>query len=174
LQILGLEPKVLIVQVVAFLILFFILKKFLFTRITQHLESRRDEIRSAYETIAQKKQEVEGLAREYKGKLDQIEQEAYNRIQQAVKEGTAIKNEIIAEAHTQAQKELEKAKGEIAREKQKAIIELRSQVINLSLAAAEKVIEVSVDRQVHTKLVEDFLKDVEGMGLQDLEGAKKE
>ena len=158
---LGINFKVVLVQIVAFLLLFWILKKFLFTRIAEHMQSRSEEIKNTFDKIEKDKQEVERLTKEYQQKIAEIEKEAYAKIQEAVKEGISAKNEIVTQAQTQAQKELKKAKDEIGREKEKAILELRNEVINLSLKAAEKLLDTSMDEKTNSKLVDKFLTDIE-------------
>lgn len=158
---LGFQPLVVLSQVLAFLVLFFIIWKFLFKRIGAAMDARTQEIQSTFDKIEKDKAEVERLTQEYQGKLTNIEKEAYERIQKAVQEGLQTKNEIVAQAQAQAQKTMEKARGEIEREKDKALLELRQEVVKLSLHAAERLVDTTMNAQTHGKLVDQFLAEVE-------------
>lgn len=157
---LGINLKVLVVQIVAFILLFWILKKFLFGRIVGHLQSRSDEIKNTFAKIEADKTEIERLTKEYQDKLANIEKEAYAKFQEAAKKGVELKNEILQQAQQQAQKELEKARAEIEREKDKAKLELRQEVVKLSLIIAEKLVDATMDEKTNSKLVEKFLNEV--------------
>lgn len=158
---LGINPKVLLVQIIAFLLIFWILKKFLFTRIQEYMKSRSEEIKNTFTKIEKDKEEIERLTKEYQQKLAEIEKTAYDKIQQAIKEGISAKSEILKEAHEQSQKTLEKARDEIEREKQKAILELRKEVITLSLEVAEKLIDAPIMDEQKRGLADKFLKEIE-------------
>jgi|GEM_PF-635011 len=158
---LGINLKVLAVQIVAFLIIFWILKKLLFTRIAEYMKSRTSEIKASFDKIEKDNKEVERLSKEYKQKLENIEKDAYAKIQIAIKEGIVAKSKILSEAQENAQKILEKARSEIEIEKEKAILELRNIVSELSLKIAEKLIAASVNKNVQDNLVESILSDLE-------------
>lgn len=158
---LGINLQVVFVQMVAFLVLFAILYKFLFKRVAGFMKTRTEEIESTFKKIEQERAEIDRLAKEYKDHLANIEKEAYAKIQEAIKEGTSARNEIVTAAQENARSELEKARSEIHREKEKAILELRNDVIKLSLQATEKIIEMKMDETIHGKLVDGFLRDIE-------------
>ena len=158
---LGINLKVVAVQVMAFLLLFAILYKFLFKRVADFMKSRTEGIEASFQKIEQDRVEIDRLTKEYQPHLANIEKEAYNRIKEAVKERIKAKNEIVAQAQTQAQQTLEKARNEIAREKEKCLFELRREVIGLSLQIAEKLTDATMNAEIHGKLVDGFLNDVE-------------
>lgn len=160
LDILGLQFEVIFVLGISFIILVIVLNKVLFKPLMKHLDERSNEIKGNFDKIALDKKEIERLTEEYKTKLTQIEQEAYQKVQEAIKEGLKVKTEIISEAHAQSDNVLRKAKKEIEHEKEKALVELRNEMVSLSLAAARKVIEKEIDEQTHRKLVENFLDDL--------------
>jgi F-type H+-transporting ATPase subunit b len=161
LETLGLEPKLILVLGISFLVLVIFLNKFLFKPLLKHLDARHQEIKGTFNKIELDKQEIARLSDEYKNRISQIEREAYQKIQEAVKEGLQAKTEIISEAHAQADKVLRKAKEEIELEKQKAIVELRNEMVTLALSAAGKVIEKEMDETTHRKLVENFLGELD-------------
>ncbi len=158
---LGLEPQLILVLGISFIILVIFLNKFLFKPLMKHLDDRSQEIKGTFDKIELDKKEIAQMSEEYKAKLTQIEREAYEKIQAAIKEGLAAKTELISEAHAQADNVLRKAQAEIELEKQKAIVELRNEMVNLALNAAGKVIEKEMDETTNRKLVENFLTELD-------------
>lgn len=161
LQQLGINPAVLVVQVVAFLVLFAVLYHFLFKKVAAFMRSRTEEIDSTFKKIENDRREVDRMTQEYQARLANIEKETYQKIQEAVREGTTARAEIIAQAQAAAQKELERARAEIKREQEKCLLELRQDVIRLALRAAEKVIEQKMDEKTNAALVDNFLREID-------------
>lgn len=156
-----LNPVALGVQVVIFLALLAILYKVLWKRIHTHMEQRATSIKDTFDKIERDKAEVERLTREYGDKLAGIEREANAKLQEAVKEGQAARARMIAEAQAESAAALDKAKREIGIEKEKAVEELRGEVVRLTLKAAERVIEQTMTPEIHGKLVDRYLKDLD-------------
>jgi F-type H+-transporting ATPase subunit b len=82
-----------------------------------------------------------------------------------IKEATAIKEKMIAdaksEAQTQGAKMIEQAKATIESEKNNAVAEIKNQVSSLSLEIAEKLLKEELsNKESQTKLVEKMLADV--------------
>ncbi|MFA5794218.1 MAG: F0F1 ATP synthase subunit B [Candidatus Brocadiia bacterium] len=156
----GGQIQVIILLVINFIILFLVLKKFLFSRILEHLDNRKKEIEGTFDKIELDKKEISRLTDEYQAKLNQIEKESYQKIQAAIKEGLSAKTGIISEAHLQSDNIIRKAKDEIDQEKTKAIKELRNEIASLAIQAAEKVIDKELDEKTNTRLVASFLDEL--------------
>ncbi|MEW6027124.1 MAG: F0F1 ATP synthase subunit B [Planctomycetota bacterium] len=161
LESLGAQGQVIILLSVNFIILVLILNKFLFKRVLTHLDTRKKEIEDTFGKIEQDKKHIAQLSDEYQAKLSQIEKEAYQKIQAAVKEGLSAKTEIISEAHLQADNVLRKAKDEIELEKDKVMKEMRQEIISLSITAAEKIIRKELDEKSNSRIVSEFLEEIE-------------
>ena len=71
-----------------------------------------------------------------------------------------MKEEIIGSAHQDAERLAAHAKEEVIREKQRAMVELRTQVADLAVTAAGKILGRSVDDRAHRELVSDFIGQV--------------
>src|SRR6185312_942153 len=95
--------------------------------------------------------------REYEQRLAGIEAEAREQIQAAVKEAQALREQMLSDAHKQSEAILERSRVESQREREKAFAEMRTQIVQLSVAAAGKVIGEELDAKRHTKLVDDFI-----------------
>lgn len=157
----GAQYQVILILAASFIILVVLLNKFLFKPLTKYVDSRRDEIQNVYTKIDSDKKEIARLSDEYQNRLNQIEKEAYQKIQLAIKEGLTAKTQIISESHLQADNVLRRAKEELEIEKKKAMKEMRQEVISLSIAAAEKVIRKKLDEQTNSKIVAEFLDEID-------------
>ncbi|MDI6733246.1 MAG: F0F1 ATP synthase subunit B [Planctomycetota bacterium] len=158
---LGAQGEVILLLVINFIILFLILKKFLFGRVLEHLDNRRKEIQDTFSKIEEDKKQIARLSEEYQNKLQSIEREGYQKIQDAIKEGLSAKAQIISESHLQTDNILRKAREELELEKKKAMKELRNEIISLSISAAEKVISKQLDGETNSKIVSEFLQEVD-------------
>ena len=157
---LGVNFKAIIVQAVGFLILLFILKKYLFGRISAMLKERSEGVKNEYTKIENDKVEAERLRIEYQRKLSEAEAEAVKRIQEAVNEGSRVSEEIIKRAKEEIEWMKVKAQEGINLERKKALAEIRNQVVTLSILASSRLIRQSISAQTAEKLVDDFIEEI--------------
>ena len=148
-------------MLLAFLIVFFLLKKFGFSIIVKMVEDRKDFIdeslknaREANEKLANIKSESEALLKEAR------EQQA-----QILKEAMATRDNIVKEARDKAQTEgakiLDEAKAQISAEKENALRDIKSTVADLSVQIAEKVMRRQLDKDAEQeKFIERMLDEV--------------
>jgi len=130
-----------------FLIVFFILAKFGFPMITGMVDKRSERINESIAKAKEAEQRLSALSEEQKKLIDEARSEQ-NRI---LKEAAASRDEIIQKAKQQATEEAEKmlskAKTEIAAERESAIRQIRSQVAQISLGIAEKVLRKEMEEE---------------------------
>ncbi|MEE8185512.1 MAG: F0F1 ATP synthase subunit B [Thermodesulfobacteriota bacterium] len=160
LEILGIDLKVIIVQIVGFLILFWVLNRFLFSRIKGMLTKRRVEIETAYEKNEAERQDIARLKEGYEERIAGIKLEAGSIVEEGRKKAEAIKQEILAHAEKDSRQLLEKSKREIRMEKEKAISEAHGQIADLSLIVASKLIKKSLSREDHLQLANEYLSEM--------------
>jgi F-type H+-transporting ATPase subunit b len=148
-------------MLIIFGIVFIILKKFAWGPILKALKDREKSISDALNSAEKARKEVAGL----KASNDQIIAEARKEKDIILKEARDIKDKIVAEAKIQAnietQKGIESARQQIIAEKTAAINDIKTQVAELSVMIAEKVIKKQLDNSKDQEiLVEDLLKDL--------------
>jgi len=154
---LGIDPKVMAAQVTGFILLWLVLAKFLFRPVLALLSARNQDIKTMYEDAEGERAKAEEFRADYEKRLAGIEAEARGRIQAAVKEAQSARNDILADAKSRTEDILRRGQEELAREREKALAQLREEVVNISLAAAGKLIEESLDEARHRRLVSDFI-----------------
>lgn len=147
-------------QALAFFLLYLILKLFAFKPVLGAIDSRRDYIADQFEEISRGKTEVMKTQREYEGRLSQVEDEARIRIRDAIQEGQQLAEQIKSEAQSEAHALIEKTQALLESERAKAAVELRDQVVDLTLQATEKLIRERLDDAKHRELIADFIENL--------------
>lgn len=157
---LGIDFKSIIIQGVGFLILLFVLKKFLFGKISAMIKARTDEVKNTYEKTEKDRLAAEQLMQEYQKKLTDAEAEAARRVQEAINEGNRISENIVKHAKEEVEQIRVKAQESIEQERKKALTEIRNQVVTLSILASSKIIQQSISQKTAEKLVDDFIEEI--------------
>ncbi|MDE1889861.1 MAG: F0F1 ATP synthase subunit B [Planctomycetota bacterium] len=157
---LGINIKPIIIQGVGFLILLFVLKKYLFGKISAVIKERAEGVKSTYAKIENDRAEAERLKSEYQRKLSESEIEAAKRIQDAIIEGERISEGIIQRAKEEVELMRVKAQESIDQERKKALADIRNQVVTLSILASSKIIQQSITPKTAEKLVDDFIEEI--------------
>ncbi len=147
-------------QLVNTLIIFFILKKYLYKPTRSFMDNRTKSIEDAMNEAVNKGKEAEAVLASYQEKLDNIKEERNEIIRDASKRAEQRGDEIVKKAQEEAQKIAEKANNDIQRERQKAMNEMKDQMAALVILAASKVIEKELNVDVHQKMIKEFIDEV--------------
>lgn len=157
---LGINPILLITQIINFLILLFVLKKFLYKPILEMLEKRRNKIEDSLkksEEITKKYQEVENFQKEELHKIQARSQEMLTQVKDRAEK---MKAEIVKKSEDEAAEILEKTKREIQSEKEKMLVEARKEISDVAVAAVGKVLENQLDAKSQGKITERAIEEV--------------
>ena len=150
-----LHVSTIIISMINFLVLVFLLKKFLYGPICGMLDARKEEVVNNLNQAEEAKNEAQKLKEDYQAQIKDAKNEAQEIINKATQIGEQTKNEIV-----KAAKLTKKAQEEISREKSEALNELRSEVANLAVLAAGKIVGKSIDVKDHENMVNNFVKEV--------------
>jgi len=145
-------------QTVAFLILYWLLRKFAFAPIQQILREREERVRKVIEDAERQRVEMERLREEYERHLAHIEEEARAKFQEEMQQAYQVRDALLADAREQAERILQRAQEQIALEREKLMVELRDFVVDMAIRIAEKVIERNLDRTAHHELINDIIE----------------
>ncbi len=149
-----------ITQIIGFLIVFWILKRFAWKPLLGVMEERRRRIASEFERIEELSREADQRREEYETRIQKIEEEARERINKAVNEGRKVAAEIQENARRDAGKIREKARATTEIELAKAKQELRDEVVRLTIMATEKIIHERLDDEKHRALITEFVDEL--------------
>jgi F-type H+-transporting ATPase subunit b len=155
-----LEIALVISQILAFLVLLWIMKKFAWKPFQKTLENRRQTIEDAFKSIEQQKLEMEELKKSLATQLDAIDATAKKKIEEAIQKGDQLAQHIQSEAQNQARSILEKTKHEISLELARVQEDLKKQVVNLVIETTGKLLGEKVEAAQDQNRVAQFLKEV--------------
>lgn len=139
------------------LILYLLLKKFLFKPIMNMIASRQKEIDDIYSEAESYRSDAEKSKEQYEAKLEGIKQEGEEYLKETVKRARAREEEIIRAADAKAERALQRAQEQIELEKRRAINEVKDEVSGMAIEIAAAVIERDVDGKEHAELIDDFI-----------------
>ena len=156
-----LSTSELFAQVVSFLLLLFLLRVFAWKRLLKLLDDRRERISSEFKKIDEAKSEVEKLRESYEARLASVSEEARAKILEAVNEGRRQAEELRQNALSEGQALIARARDDVKAEILKAEEKLKNRIVNLTIDAAEKVMQEKLSEGQDRKLIEAFLKELE-------------
>jgi len=162
-MLLKVNPGLIFYTVVTFLLLLYILKKLAWKPILGALEEREKRIQESLESAEKARRESEELLQKQHDMLESARKEAQQILDQSRKAAEATRQEILANARAEAEQMLERAKREIVLSRDKAIEEIRNLAVDLSIAAASKVIRKTLSREEHRRLVEEAIQEMKGL-----------
>jgi F-type H+-transporting ATPase subunit b len=156
---LGINLPTLITQVVTFIILLVVLRFVAYKPIMRMLDERSRRIKESMEQAEAVKAQSARAEEELKKQLEQASREGQDRIARAVKAGEEVKQKAQEDAKKEAENLVNRARAEIQRERDDAITEVRREFADLTVLAAGKVIEKSLDKEEHRELIEKVLEE---------------
>lgn len=153
----NLDPGVMIWTLVIFLGLVLVLGKFAWRPILGALEARERRIQAVLDAAAHDRAEAERVLEEHRKQLAQAREQAQQLLVEGRETAEGVRQEILETARRQHEELLERARDDIRREQEAAIEQLRREAVDLSLAAASKLVEKRLDAAEDRRLVEEYL-----------------
>lgn len=155
---LGISWQGLVAQLVNFGILLALLYFIAYKPIRRMLDERSEKVKASMEQADQMKEMMAKTEGQVKQELDVARAERQNILVQAEQVGQQLKEEARQQARQDAEVMVAKARSEIERERDEAIAELKREFADLAIMAAEKVINETLDKEKHRKLIEEVLE----------------
>ena len=156
----NLEWGQIVTQGIGFLIVVWLLRKYAWSKLLGLMEERRQKIETSFIEIDDAKAEVEAQRVKYEKELANIEDLRREKIQKAAQEANQLASEIRDEARRDTVTLRDKAKEDIERDVDKANAVLRDHMVDAVITTTEKIIRERLDRDKHSKLIEDLLNEV--------------
>ena len=156
---LGLSVSTFIAQVVNFIILLVVLYFFAYKPVLKMLDERSRKIKESMDEVQKVKEQAAQTEEEFKKKIEAASKEGQEVISKAMRTGEDARKRAQDEAKQEAQGLVEKARVEIQQERNEAISELRQEFADLTIVAAEKVIEKSLDKETHRQIIDKVLDE---------------
>jgi len=154
------DVKLVLTQILGFLIMVGILGRYAWGPIVRGLEARRQKIADEFAEAERRQQTADQTKARYEQELRGIDAQARQKLQEAVAEGQRVAAEIRTQAQAEAQQRLQRAAEEVEREREKAKELLKQQVVSLSIRTAEKILRAKLDDPAQRKLAGEFIDQV--------------
>lgn len=154
----GINWPGLLTQLISFLILFLLLKKFLYRPVIKMLEDRAEKIKTSLEVADKIKQEAEQTTAANESLMLKAREESQALISESREQAKKIKESELEKSKLQIEIERKRALDEIRSEEDKIINNIRSEFSGLAISAAEKIIEREVNENNHKEIIQLFLE----------------
>lgn len=158
---LGIDPVKLGIQALNFLLLLFILQRVAYKPLVGMMDARSARIRNDLDEARRMREEGDRDRATYHAQLARARDEARAILEEANTVAARIREQAIADAEAQNHVSLERARAEIAREKEHAIAELRHEVGSIAIQIATQVVGRNLDGADQRRLVDEALAQVE-------------
>ena len=151
---------VMLLTICNFLLLVYLLKRFVWKGLIGALEKREAQVAADVSQAAKDRQDAEELKRELGEKLAQIADESAKKMAEAVALGKAQSAEILAQTQQQAQRLLEQTKAQLELEKQQALADIRNEIVQTAVLAAQQVLQEQINTAGADKTVARVLEEI--------------
>ncbi|MGH7667838.1 MAG: F0F1 ATP synthase subunit B [Candidatus Dormibacteria bacterium] len=149
------------VEVVVFLVLLYLLSRYVFPPISKALKSRQLQISRALAEAEDARHEVDQARQQEKSELAEARRQAQEILDRAQKLGEELREELRQKGRDEQEAMLARARAEMAQERERAVSQLRSQVAELVLLATTKILEEELDQKRQRRLIEEALAGVD-------------
>ncbi|MFW6256566.1 MAG: F0F1 ATP synthase subunit B [Bacillota bacterium] len=156
-------------QLLNFLVLMFLLKKFLYQPIIQLLDKREEKINNELDEAARRKKEAQEKKQKYEAQIQGARSEAQDIVQKAERRGKKRAREIIDEAREDAENIKQNKLEEIEQAQRDAARQLRDYAADLSIQAAGKLLQEQLDEEQQRELVTRYIEELDQEMLGDVQ-----
>ena len=155
----GINLYGLIAQIVNFVLLLIVLRLVLYKPVLGMLDERSRRIKEGMSRADQVKQDAARAQEDLRVQMAEARRQGQEVVAQATQVGERLKEEARLDALRQAEQLIARARSEIEMERDRAIAELRNQFADLTVLAAGRVINRSLDKRAHEQLIQEILAE---------------
>ncbi|GAA5520448.1 ATP synthase subunit b, sodium ion specific [Fodinibius salicampi] len=145
---------------ISMIIFLWIMGKYAVPLIMDALQEREERIKDSLESAEKALNRAEQISKDNEKALREAEKKAQEIRKEAIQEAEMLRAERIEKSKKEAEEMIAQAKKTIEQEKERALMELRDEVVHLAVQSASKIIDAELDEKKNSKLVESFIKDI--------------
>ena len=154
------DPGLYIWSIIIFLVLLFLLMKFAWKPLLAMLEKREDNIRQSLLDAEKARDELANVKENTEKLLSEARNESQAIVAAGKKNAERMKDEIVEKAQSKSDVLLDEAKNQIQIEKERAIADIKAEVVNLSMEVAKKLIKKNLTKEDNLKLINDLISSI--------------
>ena len=147
----------LVFTIINLLVLYFLMKKFLFKPVNNIIAQREEAIKKQFDDADEAQKKADDLKKQYE---DSLAEDSAKLVQEAREKARVEYDRIVKSADEEVTKRMQKAEETIQEEKNKSIRSMQSEIQNLVVAAASKVVGDQVSPEHSQKLYDDFIAEM--------------
>jgi F-type H+-transporting ATPase subunit b len=155
------DPGLFIWTILTFLLLLVLLAKYAWKPLLVFLASREETIKTSLENAQTAKKELERIQQESAQIIRKAHGEAESIVSRSWSDAEKVREEMKQKAKTEADAIVKESQRQIELETGRALRQIRSEVADLSIAIASKVIQRNVSKEDNSRLIEDTLKQID-------------
>jgi F-type H+-transporting ATPase subunit b len=159
-DLLKVNPGLIFWTTITFILLIIVLSKTAWKPILSALNEREKNIQSSIDRAETARTDAEKLLAESKKALSQTQVDADKIIQEAKSYAEKMRVDLVEKAGMEARKTIEDAKKSIENEKQRALAELRDEVVSLAIRGAEMIIKHNLDAEKQKNIIVSVINDM--------------
>jgi F-type H+-transporting ATPase subunit b len=149
---------------ITFLLLFILLWKFAWKPILSKVEERENKIKGDVDRAESARNEAEATLKRHEAKLAEAAQAARETIEAARVRAEQAAAGIAAQAKVDAEATLTRARAQIEADKQRAVADIKSAVVELSMAVTREVVKRTAQQDDHSRIADDLIRRMKGVG----------
>ena len=157
----NIEISQIITQIISFLIMYWVLKRFAWKPLLASMEKRKALIQSEFDLIESQKKDLADLSHKYQDQLNDIDDIAASKTKEAVEQGKEIAARLKEEATAQSRALIAKAHTDIEKELYKAKSELKNEIIDLASAMAEKLLKGNMNKDRQKEILDRAIQETD-------------
>ena len=157
----SINPGLILWTLIVFIVLLALLWKFGWPAILKSVEERERRIQKQLDEAEKARAEAAQLLEQQRRAIEKARNESQEILAKAKVVATKEREALLAKTREEQDQILERARREIDAEKEKAILELRKEAVDLAIAAASKLLEQKLDSEADRRLVVDYLASLE-------------
>jgi F-type H+-transporting ATPase subunit b len=165
-------PGLMIWTIVCFLLTLFVLRRYAFGPIQNMLDERRERIQRSIEEAEHARTEARKLLEEHRALIGQARGQAEEILAEARKVADAQRQRVKEETEADRQRRLEETRRQIEAETHRALVQIRTEVAELTLVAAAKVTGKVLDDADHRRLIDDAISELDFSAFEEQEAAR--
>lgn len=153
-------------------LVWFILSRFAFPRITEAVRKREQALQEAIDAAQRDREESSRLLDEQRRAVAQARDEAQRIIAEGRAAGEQVRSKMLEDTHAEQAELLDRARREIGAARDRAIADLRREAVDLAIAGASRVIERNLDDATNRQLVDRYLSSIPASRIAPTPGSK--
>lgn len=142
------------------LLLFFVMKKYLFKPVKKMIDERQQEIDELYADANKSKEDAAELKTQYETRLAEANEESEEILRNAHRKAQLREEEIVRAAQDKAAQTMKRANEQVELEKKRAMNEIKDDVSNMAIDIASAVLSRDIKQEEHSALIDSFIENL--------------